>query len=82
MRNAFFVRSSGSRSGRSRALKVDRINNIRVMATSTRILDFKNMPPCEVQALSFGKKGKRHTGEEKDLFKINILCACVYIRYY
>ena len=52
------------------------------MATSTRVLDFKNMPPCEVQALSFGKKGKRHTGEEKDLFKINILCACVYIRYY
>lgn len=56
MRNAFFVRRSGSRSGRSQALKIDRINNIRVMVTSTRELDVKNMPPCEVQALSFGKR--------------------------
>lgn len=65
MRNAFFVRRSGSRSGHSQALKVDRINNIRVMVTGTRELEVKNMPLCEIQALSFGKRENDRPKKER-----------------
>ena len=58
----------------SRALKLDRVNNIRAMVTGARV---KNVPSCVTLAGTFFPAGaKRERDEEndragEDLFKMN-----------